>query len=436
MKIALIIPIFNRPQYVQQCFASLSSLTLKPDLLILVDDASTEQLPFCPLPHKLIKHEKNTGIRSALTTGIEYAFKQKATVVINLDSDAIVKPDFIERLIAIHQPNDYIATGFNAKHKDNPITQNNSFETFGYKPFANGINMCFNKQQYERYIKPSLAKTGNWDYNTSLLCQRDNKPFVTTLPSVVQHIGMQSSMGHVGADVAYDFNRIHLPNVTLFGIDSHDVAGIARAAEISQRNVQFGAVNIITADRFTKGGNSDVRRRDYSRFMLKQLAGEFSTSHVLTIHADGYVMNPAAWRNEWLQYDYIGAPWDWYKENNVGNGGFSLRSKKLCDILATQDIDESLMHPEDHHICRTFRRSLEEDFGIKFAPIEVAKQFSREGYGLPHELNLYDGEFGFHSYHVNWRNYLLYGITDDMLPQPPQKNVSVNRQRLPTFARR
>ncbi len=267
------------------------------------------------------------------------------------------------------------------------------------KAYCNGINMCFNRKQYETYIKPNLLRDGNWDYNTSLACNADNLPFIITTPSVVQHIGMVSSMGHTGnPDRAQDFKMLELPDVTLFGIDSHDIPGIQQAASISQQDIQFAEVNIITDNLF---GMVD-RRRDYSEFMLKKLAGEFNTSHVLTIHADGYVVNWEAWHNEWLQYDYIGASWGYKDGMNVGNGGFSLRSKRLCEILAKQNIAPEHMHPEDHCICRTYRESLEKDFGIKFAPAEVSDKFSIEAYGshVWPTGNLYSGQFGFHGPHV------------------------------------
>jgi glycosyltransferase involved in cell wall biosynthesis len=424
MKVGLVIPIFNRPQYVAKCFASLEKLTVRPYMIVIVDDASTEQLPLLNLSHKLIKHEKNTGIRGSITTGIEYLFKQKCDIVINLDSDAIVKPDFIERLTELYLNYDkkYIASGFNCITKTNPNISKGYYCV--QKAFANGINMCFNRQQYEKYIKPSLAKVGNWDYNTSLACQADNLPFIVTTPSVVQHIGIESSMGHVGGDFAQDFKQLSLPDVTLFGIDSHDITGIERAAMISSRNIDFGATKIITDDYFATYRD---RRKGYSRFMLKELNKHFNTSHVLTIHADGYVVNWEAWDDSFLQFDFIGATWG-YKDNmNVGNGGFSLRSKKLCQILADADIPDELMHPEDHCICRTYRKSLEEH-GIKFAPEEVANRFSIEGYGAGafEGGNRYGGQFGFHSVHVDFNGSAI----------PEQDRLIIARQNVVSSQRR
>lgn len=418
MKISLIIPIFNRPAYVKKCFDSLLKLTIKPDLIVLVDDASTDRITDECLNQFIVgmrpknantsnviylQNEVNLGVKLSLRDGCAWAFGRNADIVINLDSDAIVKPDFIERLLEARGFNPLsIVSGFNFVSENNKATT--TYFDVCAKPFCNGINMAFTRSQYDKYIKPSLLKEGNWDYNTSLACQADNLPFIIIVPSVVQHIGINSSMGHVGADVAQDFKMLHLPDVTLFGIDSHNVAGIQRAAQISQQNIQFAECNIITNDLFTKGGDNETRRRDYSKFMIKDLATQFSTSHVLTIHADGYVLDWSKWDNSWLEWDYIGASWLYKDGMNVGNGGFSLRSKKLCDILAKNEIAEHLMHPEDHCICRTYRRSLEENFGIKFAPEDVANRFSIEAYGSAaiQGANKYSGQFGFHGVHVDF----------------------------------
>ena len=404
MKTALVLPIYNRPQYVKQCFASLAELTVKPDLYVLVDDCSTDaEIPqiiaqFVIANSNTIAYRqpKNTGVRGALLWGIDKAFSSGCYYVINLDSDAVVKPDFISKLTYMHYEvgaHEDIVTGFNNAN-EKTIRKGEGFEI---KKHANGINMCLNRQQYDMHIRPALlAKSGNWDYMAS---ESAGKVYVT-VPSCVQHIGTISSMGHNGADKAHDFNIIQLPDVTLFGIDSHDIAGIKRAAEISSRSIRFATTNIITDDFFTKGGNSEQRRRDYSKFMFKELTKHFDTSHVLTIHADGYVVNADAWDNSWLEYDYIGATW-WYKDNmNVGNGGFSLRSKKLCDILAHNELEGQHYHPEDHHICRTYRASLEA-LGIKFAPEEVANKFSIEAYNVAPPYNRYNGQFGFHGVHVD-----------------------------------
>lgn len=205
-------------------------------------------------------------------------------------------------------------------------------------------------------------------------------------------------------------SKLQLPTVTLFGIDQHDPAGIMKAAEISQRGVEFGAVKIITQHDYFRG------REGYSKFCISNMAEHIQTGYVLIIHADGYVLNPAAWDNEFLKYDYIGATW-WFKDNmNVGNGGFSLRSKKLLDILAKLELDR--YHPEDEVICRGIRKYLEAEHGIKFAPEEVANRFSIEAYGVIDKQ--YNGAFGFHGSHVDFTGAKLPHIPN--FKKPPIVN--------------
>ena len=188
---------------------------------------------------------------------------------------------------------------------------------------------------------------------------------------------------------------LQLPTVTLFGIDAHDPKGLTRAADICLSMASFGAVNIITAHNYFRG------REGYSKYCIEKMDAEVQTEHVLIIHPDGYIQNPNEWDNSWLQYDYIGATWDWYNKNMVGNGGFSLRSKKLLSVLSQIDTSMLNLHPEDDFICRKIRYWLEDEHDIKFAPVEVAKRFSIEGYGLKPNYNVYRGEFGFHGRYVS-----------------------------------
>src|SRR5690606_22157556 len=101
----------------------------------------------------------------------------------------------------------------------------------------------------------------------------------------------------------------------------------------------------------------------YSKFCIYDMPDYCDTSHMLIIHHDGYVLKPEAWQPEWLEYDYIGAPWSWYDKYQVGNGGFCLRSKRL--MLAARALQPDVTHPEDDVICRQLRPQLEK-MGMKF----------------------------------------------------------------------
>ena len=124
----------------------------------------------------------------------------------------------------------------------------------------------------------------------------------------------------------------------------------------------------------------------------------------MLIQFDGFVIGgKKAWRKEFLEYDYIGAPWNYHDGRNVGNGGFSLRSKKLLQVLA-DSAEIQKFHPEDNLIGREYR-PLSESKGIKFPSEELAWKFAIEcgdKYGWT-----YKGQFGFHGFDVINHNKIV-----------------------------
>jgi Protein of unknown function (DUF5672) len=118
---------------------------------------------------------------------------------------------------------------------------------------------------------------------------------------------------------------------------------------------------------------------DYNTITLTRMNSIVSEDHCLIVQTDGYVVNPDAWTDEFLQYDYIGPAFNTdlipRPECAVGNGGFTLRSKRLLetiDYCAIQPTDRV----EDVVICWDWKPYLEVQFGIRFAPIELADQWA------------------------------------------------------------
>jgi tetratricopeptide (TPR) repeat protein len=180
---------------------------------------------------------------------------------------------------------------------------------------------------------------------------------------------------------------LDLPDVTLCCIDTANHALALRALQKSREAIRFGRVLFLT-DALPPGlvvpasievvTIAPLTSRDaYSRFVLRDLLAHITTSHVLLVQWDGYVVQPAAWGAQFLASDYIGAQWFWHEDGmRVGNGGFSLRSRKL--LLALQDPRIELVEAEDTTICRTFRPLLESEYGIAFASETLADRFAFE----------------------------------------------------------
>jgi hypothetical protein len=132
---------------------------------------------------------------------------------------------------------------------------------------------------------------------------------------------------------------------------------------------------------------------EYGHIIFEHLPEIITDDHVLIFQWDGFCLNPNKWRDDFLDYDYIGAPnGDW-----VGNGGFSIRSKKLLQKIKKLNINIDLTNPfdqpEDQIIC-AHKKSLLETNGIRFAPRAIAAQFGFE-FGVKKDVLGFHGTFNF-----------------------------------------
>lgn len=217
---------------------------------------------------------------------------------------------------------------------------------------------------------------------------------------------------------------IHLPQVTLICVDcvNHGPAIMAikkTLEQITPARTIFFTNQKIEDSQFDTVIIRDLKSaKDYSYWMIDEL-GEyyFETSHILIIQHDGHVIDASQWTNEFLNFDYIGAVWPMETDGyNVGNGGFSLRSVRLHEILV-EDQFVIAAHPEDAYICRTYRNYLEQKYNMKFAPPELAHKFS-------YELQTpFQPTFGFHGkFHQPYKPYICIkreGALGDVIQVEP-----------------
>jgi hypothetical protein len=183
--------------------------------------------------------------------------------------------------------------------------------------------------------------------------------------------------------------RLVLPQVTLCAASSVNVAATVRALETCLAQVKFAGCKLFT-DKPVNLNGSDitvvpiaeiVSAQAYSHFVLTQMVDHVDTSHCLIVQWDGHVLDASRWRAEFLDHDYIGAVWPQFDDaHDVGNGGFSLRSRTL--MQACRETGFQGLHPEDIMIGRENRAFLESR-GFRFAPRALAQTFSVERAGDP-----------------------------------------------------
>ena len=177
--------------------------------------------------------------------------------------------------------------------------------------------------------------------------------------------------------------------IALCCVDTRTPLLALKAMQRCMRELRFGDAILFSypeADLVRRAALSGVRIVDpgemnsieaYSRFMLRGMTPYLDRDFMLVVQWDGFVLHPDCWSDEFLDYDYIGAIWpEDFCKYTVGNGGFSLRSRKLLQALSSPDI--RVTHPEDLSICDVNRALLEQTYDIRFAPVEIAARFAYE----------------------------------------------------------
>ncbi len=266
------------------------------------------------------------------------------------------------------------------------------------------------KRLYEKWGKPRILDTMNVVIRTGAH-QASNTTATTALRTREYNYVMRKYNERKPS-------RLQLKNVTVVAVTGLNPAGAIQALEYCMMGTDFYDVVLIAhsapADldkriTFKKCKDTELasqdrtNTKDYSKFLAYDLCNYIESDYVLIVHNDAYILRPYEWRDEFYEYDYLGAPWR--KDEHftsegvnvrVGNGGFSLRSKKMLTILNDLKLpftdNGTGFYNEDGILCVYYRKILE-DNGIKFAPVDLCAEFSLEKVVAETVWN----PFGFHN---------------------------------------
>lgn len=202
-----------------------------------------------------------------------------------------------------------------------------------------------------------------------------------------------------------------LKDVTLVVVTSVKIEQNVKALIRSMKGIEYGAVKFISHIKpdLPEGVEyiqcEPLTYDGFSGYTFLKLWEHVDTSHCLLVHHDGFVVNPDRWTDEFLNFDYLGAPWPYSETAYItdegehvdqGNGGFCLRSRKLLEMptkLGLNLEERQGFYNDDGNFCVYHRKTFLEN-GIKYASKELAARFSTEIVieGLSQE------SFGFHSF--------------------------------------
>lgn len=183
--------------------------------------------------------------------------------------------------------------------------------------------------------------------------------------------------------------------VTLCCVDCVNPDLAAFALDMSRRGADFSRVLLLSDERpsVLPAGIEWIElpekldKDGYNLFILRRLHSYIDTRHVVTIQTDGWLIRPELFRREWLEFDYVGAPWAkerWHADKSlVGNSGCCLRSKLLMETTARL-ADEDLIRREcrgdiydDVVTCYVLYDELVRR-GMRFADPDTAADFAIE----------------------------------------------------------
>ena len=142
--------------------------------------------------------------------------------------------------------------------------------------------------------------------------------------------------------------KLKLPQITLVAMTSVNIKETIQAMEYSMRGIEFGDAVLITHKkpiglpkniRYSHTSElTDIDAFNYK--MVYELGDHIHTDYAMIVHADGFIVHPEMWRDEFLKYDYIGAPWPLPKESvswiirkrQIFHGKVSMHTVK-CGIM-------------------------------------------------------------------------------------------------------
>jgi hypothetical protein len=225
--------------------------------------------------------------------------------------------------------------------------------------------------------------------------------------------------------------------VTIVSVNGRDPERSIRAIRHSSTSLCFAESLLITnrdlylTDIRTINAGGLTSIADYNIFIVNDLHRHITTDFCLIVQSDGFVVNPWLWTDFYLHYDYIGAPWNMICSLEVlmksglsgtsnvgiivGNGGFSLRSKRFLE--ASSQLDYKTPDLEEDCFLAVKNRAHLEGMGMRFAPVALARQFSLE--------TCYDGRstlgnhFGFHGRFPHFDEYLAITHPEKESSSPP-----------------
>ncbi len=210
-------------------------------------------------------------------------------------------------------------------------------------------------EEYNKYVDYQPFIYGDTDYYAVIIEPRNHSDLSTVIKSTMFHLNENDSLIKWGLQIFHgNSNEEFIKNSTTYW-----------------GNVEY--VNI---------GVNNLTNIEHSEYMESvDFWEKVKGQKALIFQTDSLLLRSGI--DEFLKYDYIGAPWRKPKENQwVGNGGLSLRTvKKMLEICKNNRVTEQIW--EDIYFVKHMK-------GEGVADIETAMKFSMEDVFSPNPLGVHN----------------------------------------------
>lgn len=175
------------------------------------------------------------------------------------------------------------------------------------------------------------------------------------------------------------------PEWPILVLHNEDVSPHLERNKIVRLQKRHGILHTASLERNGFSALSSANSSSYSKLLAStRFWFSLRAQHVLIFQTDSVLCSMSPWTiNDFLQYDYIGAPWiDRWFGMDIGNGGLSLRKTKTM-IRITKAFKFNETENEDIYFARGIYRLAERDHSVEIPPVHVAAKFAYEAGKLP-----------------------------------------------------
>jgi hypothetical protein len=175
------------------------------------------------------------------------------------------------------------------------------------------------------------------------------------------------------------------PEWPILVLHNDDVSPHLERNKIVRRQKRHGILRTASLERNGFSALSSANSSSYSKLLAStRFWSALRAQHVLIFQTDSVLCSMSPWSiDDFLLYDYIGAPWiDRWFGMDIGNGGLSLRKAKTM-MRITKHFDFNETENEDIYFARGIYKLAKRDHAVKIPPIHVAAKFAYEAGRLP-----------------------------------------------------